>query len=155
MQEIWFLLLKNDCAQIRHWDPARGASLETYVRMVVDRELGNLRSQVWAKKRTGYFVDSDGAEQLADLNHDPEHALLQRASAEALWSHLMHALPARGQDVLMQLCIEHQSAEQTACALGVDRQVVYNWRHEIRKKTRRFLFLEGNARFVKILSRRS
>ncbi len=155
VQEIWFVLFKNDCGQIRSWDPSRGASLEGYVGMVVDREIGNLRSQSSAKKRAGHFVDDELGGQLADAAHDPEHLLIEQASAQRLWSHLMGSLPLRGRDVLVQLCFEHSTPEQAACTLGVDRQVVYNWRHEIRKRTRHFLSRQGDARLAQRLNCRS
>lgn len=138
VQEIWLVLLKDDCAQLCAWDPARGRSIDGYVGMIVDRVLGNLRDHARAQKRESALVGLDCVPELPDDGAGPERALIAHANAEGLLKHLHRSLSERGRHVLGKLC-EDASASDIASTLGVSRQVVYNWRYEIRQQARGFV----------------
>ncbi len=145
VQEVCVVLCKNDFAQIRRWDAARGASFEGYLSMIVDREVSNHRRQVSAKRRGGSFKDAACVDELLDTTPTPECLALERSGAEELWLHLSDSLSPRGKQVLTELCLDHGTPEQIALSLGVDRQIIYNWRHEIRKRARHFLLNRERA----------
>lgn len=146
VQEVWLVLVKDGFAQLRSWDPARGATLEGYVSMVVDREIANRHAQVHAKKRAGQDQQHAEIDELADFALSPECMAVDLTSAHALWEHLARSLPTRGKEVLVCLCLEHKSPEEVAGSLGVDRQVVYNWRHEIRRRARKYMLDTNQSR---------
>ena len=145
IQEVWLVLFKNHCALLRMWAPERGCSLEGYVRMIVDREVGNLSTRARAKKRACRTVELDAVAEPTDDRPGPESLLIERHTAEDLWAHLAGTLSPRGQEVLERICLERASIDEIAAAMGVKRQVIYNWRCEIRKVVRSFLHAQGEV----------
>lgn len=141
VQEAWLALLKDDGRQLRAFDPARGASLETYVGLVAERTVRNARQKIVALKRGGDRVrveDEDAPGRLASEAPGPEDVAASRQLAGALAARLREQLPERGWLVFRCLYTDGRPVDETAALLGVDRQVVYNWQHKIRRLARAF-----------------
>lgn len=144
VQEIWLVLMRDDGAQLRSFDP-RKASLEWYVGLIADREVGNRLQKARALKRGGDQrpVDLDDARHVAAAGPTPEEASMQRDLAGRLSTHLLDALPPKGQLVFRLLYTDGCDVKQAAEAMGVNRQVVYNWQFKIRKLAQAFVDGQG------------
>ncbi len=131
VQEVWLRLLERDARQICRWRSERGASLEGYVAMIVDREIGNLRQRAAAAKRRAHHVALDEVPVVAEAR-SPERVLLQRERLANTVDRLFATLSPRGHDVLRALFEEELDPDAVARRLCIRRQSVYAWRHRIR-----------------------
>ena len=140
-QEVWIALLARGGRKLLAYDPARGATFEGYVGLVTDRELADRLRQERAQKRGGdqHRQDPEALERVAANVPDPERQVAARDQATRLRAHLDATLPERGRLVFRFLYLDGRSVAETAAALGVNTQVVYNWQHRIRKEARSVL----------------
>jgi RNA polymerase sigma factor (sigma-70 family) len=139
-QEVWLSLLASQGRALRQYDPSRGASLEGYVGMISEREIGNRLQMQRAKKRAGKVVSMEGIEIVdPSARNDPESEVATAELAARLGRHLESVLPARGLLVFRFAFTDGLAPERIAAILGVELQVIYNWQHRIRDVARRFL----------------
>ncbi|PZR15420.1 MAG: hypothetical protein DI536_08185 [Archangium gephyra] len=136
IQQVFVVLLEADARQLAQWDPARGASLEGFVGMVTEREVGNAGQRAGARQRFEVMTDAP-ADAALDAS-SPEAQTSARDAVSRLGAFLDAQLPPRGRVVLKCLYSDGLDADETARALGVNRQVVYNWQHRIRSLAREF-----------------
>lgn len=138
------MLLKDRARQLRAYDPSRGSTLDSYLMLVIKREVGNYLRRADAQKRGGRAIWI-GAEELQELSlgsgalADPESAAVAHELGRALSRFLKKSLPPRGQRILRRIVGAGETAESVASSLGVEIQVVYNWQHRIRTLARKFL----------------
>lgn len=138
-QEAWGRLLANDGAALRAYEPGK-ASLEGYVGMIAERAVLNAIEQQTAAKRGAGVEGADVADlPLASETPAPERNVANRDLLSKLSAFLDEALPERGQLVFRLLYTDGLDTQQVARTLGVTDQVVYNWRHKIRKLTAEFM----------------
>lgn len=136
VQQVFVCLLENRARQLQQWEPTRGASLEGYVGMVTEREVGN--SQQRAVTRARHETPATEVEALSP-HPSPEAQTVARDVVTRLAAFLEQELPPKGQVVFRCLYTDGLDADETARMLGVNRQVVYNWQHRIRELARGFL----------------
>lgn len=136
VQEVFVRLLDGNARQLGQWEPTRGASLEGYVGMVTEREVGNAgqRSNV----RSRYEVKVATPVDVPALQPSPEAHVVARDAVQRLSAHLEAQLPPKGRVVLRCLYADGLDVDETARMLGVNRQVIYNWQHRIRLLAREF-----------------
>jgi RNA polymerase sigma-70 factor (ECF subfamily) len=139
-QEVWLSLLDDDGRVLRNYDPARGATLEGYVGMVSEREIGNRLQKLRAKKR-GAAINAEGVDvdDQPSRNAGPESVVATAELAQRLGEHLESVLPPRGQLIFRYAFTDGLPPERIAQILSIEVQVVYNWQHRIRKTVREFL----------------
>lgn len=137
IQQIFVCLLDDDARQLAQWNPARGASLEGYVGMIAEREAGNSGQKVAARAK--HEITTASQADAPNPEPSPETQVIARDAAARLGAWLDGQLPPKGQVVLRCLYTDGLDADETAQALGVTRQVVYNWQHRIRALAREFL----------------
>lgn len=140
VQEVWLVLMREEGAQLRSFDP-RKASLEWYVGLITDREVGNRLQKARALKRGGdqRAVELDDARHVAAEGANPEQAAASRDLARRLSEHLMATLPPKGQLVFRLIYTDGCEINQAAELMGVTRQVIYNWQFKIRKLAQDFV----------------
>lgn len=143
-QDIWTTLFADEGRMLRNYDPARGMSLEGYVGMVSQRETWRRWEQHRAAKRGGGrdAVGLDRAPEPVE-GRTPEQRVMSAELATGLRAHLWETLPPRGRAVLVGLYEDGATVEEVCDLLGVKRQVVYNWRHRIRKASAAWLEAHG------------
>jgi len=141
IQEVWLALLSDDGKALRGFDPDQGRTLEGFVGMVAERHVIDWVRRQQAAKRGGgaRFTDDRALERRAAVGPDPEDALLTADLAAAFGRHLEQALPEIGLLVFRLMYTDRLAVPAAAEALGVKRQVVYNWQHRIRGEVRTFL----------------
>jgi DNA-directed RNA polymerase specialized sigma24 family protein len=129
VQEIWLALLANDSRRLRAWDESRGVPRERFVAVLADRALAALIARTRARRRASTLVTLDSCPESALARNDtPERELIVRETLRLV----ARQLPLRGQAVLLEFWGGQRDAQAIASALGVARQVVYNWQHRIR-----------------------
>lgn len=136
VQQVFVVLLDHDARQLAQWDPSRGASLEGFVGMVTEREVGNAGQRAGARQRFEVVTESPADAPLDSSS--PEAQTSARDAVSRLGAFLEAQLPPKGRVVLKCLYNDGLDADETARMLGVNRQVVYNWQHRIRSLAREF-----------------
>ncbi|MGF1468647.1 MAG: RNA polymerase sigma factor [Sandaracinaceae bacterium] len=141
VQHVWEVLLRRDGHVLRAYDPARGASLLTYVGLVAEREVGNELARRRTQKAGGGRVveDQDEVERSPSPAPSPERDAETADMLEKLAAHLEERLPPKGLLIFRYLYTDGLSPRRAAEILEVTVQVVYNWQHRIRQEARAFL----------------
>ena len=83
------------------------------------------------------------ARHVTDPAAGPEDDTVNRDLADELAKHIRETLPARGYLVFGLLYRDELAPDQAAAALGVNRQVIYNWKSRIREQVDMFLARHG------------
>jgi len=132
VQEIWLALLDRDARRLRSWDRGRGVSLEHYIARIADRQLLSRAAHGRARLRSAPLVELDAMPEDAAVDRWTPEAAAGTAALLTRWrADVGRQLPGRG-PAIFELMIRELDADQIARALEVNRQVVYNWQHQIR-----------------------
>jgi RNA polymerase sigma-70 factor (ECF subfamily) len=147
VQDVWIGLLAGDGRALRGFDPERGASLEGYVGMIAEREIGNELSKRLAAKRGGRARRETPSriQSLRSVAASPDEAVETTELAARLGEHLQSILPSRGGLVFRYAFTHGPPPEKVAEILGTSVQAIYNWQHKIRQAAREFLAEESRA----------
>jgi RNA polymerase sigma factor (sigma-70 family) len=138
-QEVWTGLLSDGGRDLLSYDPGQGSSFEGFVGMIAERLVYKRLRAATAQKRGGHLraVPLDDAPLRAASN--PHQVAEARDLATRLGLHLEQALPARGVLVFRFVFQDGRSVQETADAMGVAPQVIYNWSARIKRSARDFL----------------
>ena len=135
VQDVFARLFARDAKALRDWDPNKGASLQTFVGVIADREvISTLRT---AKRSPFTEEPTDPAEQrrVSTAPRPDEHAAA-RQSLDRLLDSLAAKLSPLGYRVFELLWCEERSVEDVCAELDLSRDAVYAWRSRIRKLAR-------------------
>ena len=139
VQDVWAGLCARHYADLKRWDPERGASLVTFV-------------SVCAERRTVDFLRS--GRRNANVEHPWPHDELERevgvvASLEAqveakhlaarLVAGLRAELSPRGNAALEAMYMEGMGVDEAARALRTTPAALYSWRRDIRRLAQQLL----------------
>ena len=136
VQEVFVQLLAKEGKVLRSWDPERGRSLDSFVRLIARRQVAAIlrsgRRNPWADKHVagdelerGHPDDSGARRQLESSDH------LRR-----LLRQLGERLDERGMLLFRMLYVEERSVEEVMDATDMSRDAVYAWRSRFRKLVR-------------------
>ncbi|MEO1482348.1 MAG: sigma-70 family RNA polymerase sigma factor [Myxococcota bacterium] len=142
VQDIWCDILKGQAAALRSFNPERNPSLDYFVLMLADRRLSHIYDAEFRteKRRVAReAVAMADADVYASSGADPAEGLEDKELRSTLDQYLAERLPDQGLVICRMLYADHASPERIALALGVSKQVVYNWQHKIRVLAREFL----------------
>jgi RNA polymerase sigma factor (sigma-70 family) len=138
VQEVLVSLFEHDCRELRRWDPARGRSLDSFVRLVARRKaariLGQKKGNPWADQPVDpETMESDGA--------DPEgDAIVSRLESREELSAVLDALYAhmgpRDFELFDLLFVQERDPAEVAEALSMTRGAVNAWSYRTRKLAR-------------------
>ncbi len=143
VQDVLVVLFEHDARELRRWDPARGRSLESFVRLIarrrVARVLGQRRGNPWALVLIDAEPEDAGATEGAEGNHT-EGELLARLEQRNLLDTLLLALQSRMDDrdhELFELVfVEERDPAEVAELVGISRGAVSAWGYRMRKLAR-------------------
>lgn len=147
VQEVLVSLFEHDGRELRRWDPARGRSLDSFVRLVARRKaariLGQRKGNPWADHPVDpQAIDDD------ELDAEADALLRQLEQREELGS-VLDALYARMSDRDFQLFdllfVEERDPAEVADALNMTRGAVNAWAYRTRKLARACV-LEQNSK---------
>lgn len=136
VQEVFVSLLAKDGRTLRAWDPERGRSLDSYVRLVARRQVAAIlrsgKRSPWADKP----VAGDELEQAIPETHGDTSAATKLESVDELdrvLDGLRARLDERGMLIFEMLYVEERSVEEVMAATEMTRDAVYAWRSRFRK----------------------
>ncbi|MFO7568106.1 MAG: hypothetical protein R6X02_36030 [Enhygromyxa sp.] len=136
VQEVFVVLLAKGGKTLRAWDPERGRSLDSYVRLVARRQVAAIlrsgKKSPWADKP----VAGDELERELPETHGDASSSAKLESAEELdrvLDGLRSRLDERGMLLFRMLYVEERSVEEVMAATEMTRDAVYAWRSRFRK----------------------
>lgn len=133
MQDAYLALFERGAKRLAGWDPSRGCTLDSYVRMVArTRALDVLRS----RRRTPWLGESaDDAETDTTLEaaDDHEAVVLAKEQLAAVERHLHELLQPRDYSMFVGLFVEERAPADVAAALGMTPAAVYQWSSRFRR----------------------
>ncbi len=132
VQEVFVVLLGDGGKTLRAWDPERGRSLDSFVRLVARRHVATIlrsgRRSPWTDKPTAHedlereHVGSSGSGRFASVEQ-----------LDRLLEALRERLDDRGVRLFEMLYVEERSVEDVMATTEMTRDSVYAWRSRFRK----------------------
>ena len=142
VQEVLMALFEREAQELRRWDPARGRSLDSFVRLVARRKvariLGQHRGNPWADTPLDpqTIEDSPPADaEACELARKLEQRNELGAVLDVLYTH-MNPRDLRLFDLLFVL---EQDPQEVAQELEMTRQAVNAWSYRTRKLARKLI----------------
>ena len=136
-QEVFAKLFERDGRILRQWSPAKGLSLENFVGLVTERQVGSLlrprASQ--AEAATGDAT----LEQLCDTGRDDLRSVSaaeQREMLDVLRRLLSSRVSKLGMAAYQLIFVEERSVAYVAERLEMNAAAVYAWRSRLRRQLR-------------------
>lgn len=134
VQDVLMSLLRDDAKVLRRWDPARGSSLEGFVRLIARRHVAGV---IRSKRRNPYAEHPLPGETL-DLQPadgpELEHRIEARDRLDQMLEHVRERLDERGQLLFELLYVEERPIEDACAATGMSRDSVYAWRSRLKRQ---------------------
>jgi len=135
-QNVLLHLLAQDGKLLRLWDPARGRSLASFVRLItrqrVSRILQGHKGNPWSDDPT----ELDDFEHLAPEPSRDDRALESREELRALLERLRAHLGERGLVLFQMIYVEQRPIGEVAEAMGMTRAAVDAWNSRTRRLAR-------------------
>lgn len=134
VQDAFVALFDRASRRLAGWDPARGCTLDSYVRMVArSRALDVLRS-----RRRSPWKDEDPPDDLDETANDGgalDQLVLARGTLVALERQLQDLLGPRDYSLFVALFVEELPPNDVAAALGLTPGAIYQWSSRFRRHT--------------------
>lgn len=143
-QEVFLALFARDGRVLRRWDPERGASLETFVGLIAEREvravLRSKRRSPWTEDPTRHddfaaSATASTATSTAMSTADPaaDRRMVGKETLREVLDRLRTRLSDRGLELFEALVVDGMSVDDVAAAHGMSREAIYTWRSRLRK----------------------
>lgn len=132
IQDAFASLLAEDGRILRAWDPGRGSSLSTFVRLVVRRHVaGILRS-----KRHNPYVEPPASDSIdlrpsEDAGVEPRVELRERLTLA--YERLEQRLDEHGLLLFDLLYVQERSVAEVMEVTGMTRDAIYAWRSRFKR----------------------
>lgn len=132
-QDVLLRLFQDDHRVLRSWDPARGASLDTFVALVAERHvvavLRSGRKSAWREDLTLDLEAVGGAGE-----SDAERHVLSKDLLERILDRLEGELTPRSRQLFHALFVEERSPEDVAADYGMSSNALYTWTSRLRSR---------------------
>lgn len=138
VQEVLIALFERECRELRRWEPKRGRSLNSFVRLVTRRKvariLGQKKGNPWADQPVDpHTIESERA--------DPEantilRRLEERDELSAVLDTLYAHMSPRDLELFDLLFVQERDPAEVALTLDMTRGAVNAWRYRTRKLAR-------------------
>jgi RNA polymerase sigma factor (sigma-70 family) len=133
IQDAYLALFDRSAKRLAGWDPSRGCTLDSYVRMVArTRALDVLRS----RRRSPWQAEGvDTAELEAQAVPDADHdrVLCARETLVKLQAQLHELLRPRDYAIFVSLVVDEVAVADVAAAMGMTPAAVYQWSSRFRR----------------------
>ena len=137
VQEVFVALLAGRGKVLRSWDPERGRSLDSFVRLVARRHVATILRSGRRSPWTDTPVAADQLEQRigGDAATAPhaESRVESNEQLEQLLARLGERLDERGMLLFRLLYVEERSVEEVMSTTDMTRDAIYAWRSRFRK----------------------
>lgn len=138
VQDVLVHLLGSDGRRLVAWDPGRGRSLRSFVRLLarhrIARVLGGRRGNPW---EGGAAPRADAVEQQAVTGADAFERTLSRQQLSRLLERLQGQFNERSALLFEYLYIDQRPVAEVCEQLGMTRGAVDQWNVRLRKLVRR------------------
>lgn len=136
VQDVFVALWGGGGKVLRSWDPTRGASLETFVRLVAERTaLDTLRSRRRSPFTEEPTLDEE-LEAVARVTRAADDLLEAHDLVQRLDDRLKEALSPRGYTLYVRLFVEETPVEVVARELAMAPDAIYAWKYRFAKTVR-------------------
>ncbi len=148
VQEVLVSLFEHDCRELRRWDPRRGRSLDSFVRLVARRKaariLGQRKGNPWADQPVDpQVIDGDEGDGLASATlHELEQRDELGSVLDALYAHMND----RDLQLFDLLFVQERDPAEVAEALDMTRGAVNAWAYRTRKLARACVLARNSRR---------
>lgn len=135
VQEVFVALLERDHRRLRSWDPERGRSLKSFVRLLArHRVVAVLRS----RPRSPWTEEPAAANDLP-TPAEPGHGdrVAARVAVQQVLGHVSTTMPARSAQIFEALYLEEASVEEVCRTHDLSRDAVYSWRLRFKRSLQR------------------
>ncbi len=136
-QDVLLHLLADGGRLLRMWDPARGRSLPSFVRLIarqrVSRVLHGHRGNPWSDEPT----TPDDLEPVMPETSRDDRVLESREELRALLERLRAHLTERGLVLFEEIYVQQRPIAEVARELGMTREAVDAWNTRTRNLARR------------------
>lgn len=126
-------LFDDDARILRAWDPARGASITTFIGIVADRRIASIlrsaRRRPWGAELPGESHVEGAASALAL----PDARVASREFGKQLLDRLGAELSPMGQDLFESILVDEKPVATICSERGMSAQAVWAWRHRLKK----------------------
>ncbi len=135
-QSVLLHLLAQDGKLLRQWDPQRGRSLASFVRLItrqrVSRTLQGHKGTPWSDEPT----ELQDFEKLAPEPHREDRKLESRDQLRVLLERLRARLSPRGLSLFHSIYVEERPIAEVAESFGMTRGAIDAWNSRTRKLAR-------------------
>lgn len=133
VQEVFVSLLSDRGKVLRTWDPERGRSFDSFIRLVARRHVAAIlrsgRRNPWTDKP----VAGDELERELPDDAIPAARVESSDALARVLERLDERLDERGVLLFRMLYVEERSVEEVIEATGMTRDAIYAWRSRFRK----------------------
>ena len=133
VQDVWTNLSARRFADLRRWDPDRGAALTTFVAVCAQRRTVDFLRSGRRSASAEVSTTPGDIEQRSGADSALERRVAARDLATRLVSALQHELSPRGNEALNALFIDELSLDEAARRLSTTTTALYSWRRNIRR----------------------
>lgn len=134
VQEVLVALFERDSQELRRWDPARGRSLDSFVRLVarrrVARILGQRRGNPWSEQP----VDPADVELPDEAAH--VRRLEERGELDSVLLALHARMSVRDHELFDLLYVQELEPDEVAQQMEMTRGAIHAWSYRMRKLAR-------------------
>ncbi len=129
VQDVLVSLFERDGQELRRWDPERGRSLESFVRLVarrkVARVLGQVRGNPWALAPVDAAPDQADDASLQQIE--------QREALESILDGLYAGMESRDAELFELSFVDDLDSDEVGRRMGMSSGAVNAWRYRVRK----------------------
>jgi len=133
VQDVFLSLLSDHGKVLRSWDPERGRSLESFVRLVARRHVTSTLRSGRRSPWSDHPVACDEIERHVVDDATPATRLESSDSLARVLDHLGGRLDERGVLLFRMLYVEERCVEEVMDAADMTRDAIYAWRLRFRK----------------------
>lgn len=132
-QDAFAMLFEDGARVLRSWDPTRGASLETFAKVVAERcALGTLRSGKRSPFTEEPTIDTD-LEAVLRSDAATEERVATRELLERVHDRLKEHLSPRGYLLFRRMYVDEADVETLCAEFSMAKDAVYAWKHRFGK----------------------
>lgn len=132
VQEVFIELFANDARSLRRWDPERGRSLKSFVRLIARRRVASLRRGRYTNPWHDELVSAPEADTHPS-RANPDATLESVDMLEQVASAVERRMGERGIRLLKMLYFDQWSVVEVQAETGMSRDAVYAWRSRLRR----------------------
>jgi RNA polymerase sigma factor (sigma-70 family) len=138
-QEVFLELFRDGARVLASWDPARGASLSTFVGLVANRTVIRVLKGVALNPWRDEPVEGEVLELQGGASADLEERIISRELAERLFNRLRAEVSPLAFRVFTLLFVQELGIEAAGKELGMSADALYAWRSRLNKTLRGLL----------------